>query len=133
MKKNLLLPFVLICIYVTSAFAFSSVDSRQQVYLRNKHDITDASRPHRVPSRTQPPLTLFYCDNLGELEFTCGTDLTGIIVNIYDDEAQIIISEVIGVCPNDTTSISISNLTEGNYIVEVIIEESHYIGQLTIL
>lgn len=133
MKKNLLLLFALGCLCVTSAFAFSSIDNKQQVYLRNKHDITDASRPHRAPSRNQCPLTLFYCDDLGELEFACSKDVTEIIVNIYDNENQIVITEVIGVFSSDSTSISISSLPEGNYVIELIIEESHYMGEFTVL
>lgn len=114
-------------------FADSQSDDKTQVSLNEKLYISVTCGPHRAPAKRRCPLVLMYDEEKQELEFSNTTAASGIIVNIYDNEAQIIISEVIGVCPNDTTSISISNLTEGNYIVEVIIEESHYIGQLTIL
>lgn len=128
MKRNLLFLFIFACSCAT--FAYSSNDDRQQICLNDKHDITDAVRPHRSASMNQYPITIFYCEELRLLEFHSNSDVTGVTINIYYDEEEILYSDILSIQKDGCTSISVASLPSGAYTIEVEINGVQYIGSL---
>ena len=128
MKRNFLFLFIFACTCAT--FAYSSNDDRQQIHLNEKHDITDAVRPHRSASMNQCPITIFYCEELRLLEFHSNSDVTGVTINIYYDEEEILYNDILSILKDECPSISIASLPSGAYTIEVEINGVQYIGSL---
>lgn len=124
--------FATALISATTTLAANLTDDKQEVPLKEVHDISDGYIPHRAPSRNLCPVMLILNETEGTIEFTADTDVYNISVNLYDEEENTICTSVIDIYANETTSVSILDLDEGDYRVEVIVHGVCYKGYITI-
>lgn len=133
MKKIKLLLFAMALISSTTTFALSQAEDKKEVPVKEVHDISDGVIPHRAPYRKQCPVKLFLNETEGAIEFIAYTDIYNINVNIYDEQENTICTSIIDIYANETTSVSISDLTSGEYRIEVIINDNYYEGIIDII
>jgi hypothetical protein len=132
MKKNKSLLFALALISATTTFAANKTDDKQEVPLKEVHDIKDGYTPHRAPYRNLCPAMLLFNEAAETIEFTSDTDIYNVFVNIYDGQENIICTYTIDIYADETTSVSISELIEGDYRIEVVIDGIRFEGTLVV-